>query len=141
MRNFAKLQKSSKLHKNAALIYMQFISIFMQRNTIFWGQAQHKTQHRNKKCCATDFKGFFKRNKRNMTASEEAQHNPPLPPLGGRGFVAPEPLRFLFTFSAYAARWQNCKFLQKRCGGLSEVPVVTQTGGSNQLSKIFNSKS
>ncbi|HGI9864303.1 TPA: hypothetical protein ACJVS1_001702 [Salmonella enterica subsp. enterica serovar Montevideo] len=116
MRNFAKLQKSAKLHKNAILIYMQSISIFMQRNTIFWGQAQHKTQHRNKKCCATDFKGFFKRNKRNMTASEEAQHNPPLPPLGGRGFVAPEPLRFLFTFSAYAVRCQNRKFLQKRCG-------------------------
>lgn len=83
MRNFAKLQKSAKLHKNAILIYMQSISIFMQRNTIFYGQAQHKTQHRNKKCCSTDFKGFFKRNKRNMTASEEAQHNPPLPPFRG----------------------------------------------------------
>ncbi|EBJ6950726.1 hypothetical protein DYJ22_09185 [Salmonella enterica] len=88
MRNFEKLQKS------ASSIYMRFIRINTQRNTIFYRQAQQKAQQRNKKCCATDFKGFFKRNKRNMTASEEAQHNPPLPPLGGRGFVAPEPLRF-----------------------------------------------
>ncbi|ECU9163657.1 TPA: hypothetical protein G5T75_004729 [Salmonella enterica] len=100
MRNFTSSQKTTNLQKNTNSINMQNICVSIQRNKDFKQQAQHEAQQRNKKCCATDFKGFFKRNKRNMTASEEAQHNPPLPPLGGRGFVAPEPLRFY----AYAVR-------------------------------------
>ncbi|HAB4051761.1 TPA_asm: hypothetical protein GBY29_18535 [Salmonella enterica subsp. diarizonae] len=140
MHNFAKLQKSAKLHKNAILIYMQSISIFMQRNTIFWGQAQHKAQHRNKKCCATDFKGFFKRNKRNMTASEEAQHNPPLPPLGGRGLLRPSRCGFYSHSALMQCSVKIANFCRNDAGGKTEVPVVTQTGGSNQLSKIFHSK-
>lgn len=102
MRNFAKLQKSAKLQKNADSKIMHIKRINIQRNKYFYQQAQHKAQQRNKKCCAADFKGFFRRNKRNTTASVVAQHQPPHPPFRGVGFVAPEPLRFLFTFGAYA---------------------------------------
>lgn len=89
MRNFAKLQKSVKLQKNADSKNMHIKRINNRRNKYFYRQAQHKAQQRNKKCCATDFKGFFRRNKRNTTASVVAQHQPPLPPLGGRGLLRP----------------------------------------------------
>ncbi|HFW4265317.1 TPA: hypothetical protein ACIBOF_003370 [Salmonella enterica subsp. diarizonae serovar 61:r:-] len=131
MRNFEKLQKF------AILIYMQSISIFMQRNTIFYGQAQQKAQQRNKKCCATDFKGFFKRNKRNMTASAVAQHNTPLPPLGGRGLLRPSRCGFLFTEWLYAVRCQNRKFLQKRCGGQNGSACCDADGRERPALKNF----
>ncbi|EOB3504566.1 hypothetical protein ACSD62_004707 [Escherichia coli] len=87
--NFTNLQKATNLHKNAKIEYMQFICINSQRNKNFKQQAQHDAQQRNKKCCAVDFKCFFNRNKRNTTASVVAQHNTPLPPLGGRGLLRP----------------------------------------------------
>lgn len=87
--NSTNLQKTTKLQKNAFSKIMHINRIRIQRNKYFYQQAQHKAQQRNKKCCAADFKGFFKRNKRNTTASVVAQHQPPLPPLGGRGLLRP----------------------------------------------------
>lgn len=87
LRNFANSLKATNLHKNARSNIMQYICINNQRNKDSIQQAQHKAQQRNKNCFTTDFKGFFKSNKRNMTASVVAQHNTPLPPLGGRGLL------------------------------------------------------
>lgn len=87
--NFTSSQKTTNTQKNANSINMHSICIISQRNKDFCQQAQQKAQQRNKKCCATDFKGFFNRNKRNTTASVVAQHQPPLPPLGGRGLLRP----------------------------------------------------
>lgn len=81
-----KLLNFTNLQKNAFSKIMHINRIRIQRNKYFYQQAQHKAQQRNKKCCATDFKGFFKRN---TTASVVAQHQPPLPPLGGRGLLRP----------------------------------------------------
>lgn len=45
--------------------------------------AQHEAQQRNMKKGRIDFKRFFTATKRNMTASETAQHNTPLTPFRG----------------------------------------------------------
>ncbi|EAQ9804297.1 hypothetical protein EAN25_05840 [Salmonella enterica] len=125
MRNFAKLQKSAKLQKNADSKNMHIKCINSQRNKYFYQQAQHKAQQRNKKCCATDFKGFFRRNRRNTTASVVAQHQPPHPPLGGWGLLRPSRCGF-YSHSALmqcqmqqnttaAGFRQNRKIFQKQC--------------------------
>ncbi|WP_079953125.1 hypothetical protein [Salmonella enterica] len=126
MRNFAKLQKSAKLQKNADSKNMHIKCINSQRNKYFYQQAQHKAQQRNKKCCATDFKGFFRRNRRNTTASVVAQHQPPHPPLGGWGLLRPSRCGF-YSHSVLmqclrqqnindADFRQNRKIWQKQCG-------------------------
>lgn len=46
--NFTNLQKTTNLHKNAKIEYMQFICINSQRNKNFKQQAQHDAQQRNK---------------------------------------------------------------------------------------------
>lgn len=62
------------MHKNRIIIHF-FGSI---KNI-----AQHEAQQRNTENNTLDIKEFFTATKRNMTASETAQHNTPLTPFRG----------------------------------------------------------
>ncbi|EIM6979170.1 hypothetical protein LNU76_005001 [Salmonella enterica] len=102
MRNFAKLQKSAKWQKNAILIEMQLNRLVMHFNKALEIMRGTKAGQRDEVSDITDFKGFFIWDERDTTASAGSGTQPPHPPLGGVGFVPPEPSRFLFTFGAYA---------------------------------------
>lgn len=86
--------KTTSLHKNTNLIYMQKICMFI--HLILTGQIQagQVPGQRDRVCPGTDFKGFFTRDNRDITASVGSGTQPPLPPLGGRGLSHPSRLDF-----------------------------------------------
>ncbi|HGJ5856692.1 hypothetical protein [Arsenophonus nasoniae] len=62
---------------------MQLLYIYMQFLRLIGSKAQHEAQQSATKNNVIDFKGFFSATRRNMTASEKAQHNTPLTPFRG----------------------------------------------------------
>lgn len=62
---------------------MLILYINMQFLRLIEGKAQHEAQQSATKSNIIDFKWFFSATRRNMTASEKAQHNTPLTPFRG----------------------------------------------------------
>lgn len=141
MRNFSKLQKSAKLQKYAILLKKRFLCIFIHCGSLRDALGVTKALQRDRLCHVIDFKWFFNCDTRDATASAGSVTQPPHPPLGGWGLSHPSRHDF-YSHSALMQRdGKIANFCRNDAGGKTEVPVVTQTGGSNQLSKIFHSKS
>lgn len=89
MRNFAKLQKSAKLQKNAVLIKIHSYCISIRCDSACEDSGVTRPLQRDRFCHYTDFKGFLTRYKRDTTASAGSVTQPPHPPLGGWGLSRP----------------------------------------------------
>ncbi|HGB4871166.1 TPA: hypothetical protein ACIVK9_005100 [Salmonella enterica subsp. enterica serovar Muenchen] len=138
MRNFAKLQKSAKLQKNAISYFMQFICIGMRFCGAIKKHRVTRPLQRDRVHYDFDFKEFLKCDKRDTTASAGSVTQPPLPPLGGRGLSRPSRHGFLFTEWLYAMWCQNRKFLQKRCGGQNGSACCDADGRERPALKNFS---
>lgn len=85
MCNFTNSQFITNLHNFAYLLFSQNKCINIQRGKFLISSAWQKAWQRGKKRGTVDFKGFLVRGKRGAATNAAAWHQPPLPPLGGRG--------------------------------------------------------
>lgn len=85
MCNFTSLQFITSLHDFAHSLISQNKCINNQRGKFLISRAWQKAWHRGKKRGTVDFKMFLVRGKRGTATNAAAWHQPPLPPLGGRG--------------------------------------------------------
>ncbi|HDH0767282.1 TPA: hypothetical protein PIP00_001554 [Klebsiella pneumoniae] len=85
MFNFTCSQKITNLHNFTHSIFNQNKCINNQRGNFLNSEPWQKAWQRGKKRGTFDFKGFLMRGKRGTATNAAAWHQPPLPPLGGRG--------------------------------------------------------